>query len=715
MADSTVEHHLLQELTEVIRKRIWYSALFFILVVTSVAIWTYRQKEIYEAKATIIIDIQPPRVLAIREVVELGAGSFWSNKEYYETQYKIISSRKIAKLAVERLGLSKDVRFLGLEGVKGEELERRLADVDPVQVLRDCLSVEPVHESRVVKVIARHHYPDLARAIANTVAEVYRDQNLAYRSVATENAAGDLSRQFLELKQKLEAAEERFAKFRNENGIIMPGIDEQVAIKTDEIQYISKTLHEITTDLEKLSARLTSIGSHDDIDTLMGLNEVLQNPLIAKYKESLVDLQTEKIRLGLTFLDRHPKIQAVERQIDTLNKIMAKEVRAIVGALERQRRALEETRRRLVARLNAAKAEAKRLDGLRLDYEKLRREVEENRSLYDMVVKRLRETSLSSEIQTNNVRILDRALLPKFPVKPRRALNLTLGLLFGLLGGIMFGFVVDYFDQNIYTREDIEKLGVPFLGIAPEVAQVDDKAEDADLYILEHPKSAAAEAARVVHTNLVFSKPEGEVRRIVVSSASPREGKTHTAINIAFTMAMSGRRTLLVDSDMRRPRIHGVFGVSRRNGLSNLIIGKTDFDSAIVPTKVENLDFLPCGPIPPNPAELLQTEGFVGLLDRLGEIYDCVVLDSPPILAVADPLIIGQLSDGVLLVISAGSTSREMAFRSIQAIRDVNAPILGAVLNKVDLERGRGRGYYYYRSGYRGYYYSASETTEGEA
>ncbi|MBM4319010.1 MAG: CpsD/CapB family tyrosine-protein kinase, partial [Deltaproteobacteria bacterium] len=254
----------------------------------------------------------------------------------------------------------------------------------------------------------------------------------------------------------------------------------------------------------------------------------------------------------------------------------------------------------------------------------------------------------------------------------------------------------------------------PFLGIAPEVKSAGREAKEVislpDLYIIKHPRSSAAECVRLVRTNLLFANPGGEVSRLVISSASPREGKTHTALNIAISMAQSGKKTLLVDSDMRRPRLHKVFGQDNSTGLSTLTVGKAEPDEAICPTEVENLFFLPCGPLPPNPAELLQTEQLKKMLQALGERFERMIFDSPPIMAVADPLILSQLTDGVILVVRSGVSTRDVVFRSVQALRDVNAHVLGAVLNGVDLTKPYyGRYYHYYRRSYTSGYHSNDE------
>lgn len=715
---------VLRETLGILRKQIWYSLLFFALVVSGVALWTFRQTPKYEASATLIIDTQPPRVFAnLHEVVELGTGSFWSNKEYYETQYKVIASRSIAERVVERLELDTDPVFLGRPVQAPADGKAAEPGPDAVDLVRTGLQVEPLPDTRVVRLKYRHSVAEMAQKVVNTVARVYQEANLDYRNVATVDANRELGTQLREAKGKLEDSEDRLARFKQENGIIISNIDTQLNIIADKLQTTSAALNATESEREKLEARLGRIRSMNLEKDWGSLDEVLASPLLARLKESYLKLNQEKIQLSVDFLEKHPRMKTVDDQLTLVRKSIDDEVHLIISSLERNLAALQDTEAATRARLRKVEDEARRLEGLRNTFERLKREAQENGSLYEMVVARLRETSLTGQVDSNNIRILDLALLPTTPVAPRTRLNLAMALLFGLLGGIGFALLMEYLDRSIRSREEVEAFGIPFLGIAPEVKEKGkagekeegkkgkgkdkDKVVAPDLYILKHPRSSAAESVRLVRTNLLFANPGGEVSRLVVSSASPREGKTHTALNIAISMAQSGKRTLLIDSDMRRPRLHKVFGVENIAGLSNLIVGKARADEVVLETGVDNLSFLPCGPLPPNPAELLQTEQLKALLRELGSTYERLILDSPPIMAVADPLILSQLTDGVILVIRSNVSTRDVVFRSVQALRDVNARILGAVLNGVDLTKPYyGKYYHYYRRGYGSGYHS---------
>ncbi len=303
-------------------------------------------------------------------------------------------------------------------------------------------------------------------------------------------------------------------------------------------------------------------------------------------------------------------------------------------------------------------------------------------------------------LHVSNVRILDRARPSGRPVRPDVPRSLTLAIVFGLLAGVGLALGAEYLDRSLATQEEVEeKLGVTFLGIVPRIEQAD--GEVAELAVHRHPSCAAAECLRSLRTNLVFMSPDRPLRTILVTSSGPGEGKTTTAISLALTMAASGTRVVLVDADMRRPRVHRIFGSSNQAGLSSAVVGESRLADVVKTTEVPNLSVVPCGPVPPNSAELLHTSAFERLLGEIAAAFDLVIVDSPPVGVVADAAIMATHVDGTLLVVKAGRTSRDLARRAVRQLRDVKANVLGAVLNDLDLQDQRyGQYAYYYRYGY---------------
>jgi capsular exopolysaccharide synthesis family protein len=300
------------------------------------------------------------------------------------------------------------------------------------------------------------------------------------------------------------------------------------------------------------------------------------------------------------------------------------------------------------------------------------------------------------------VRILDRAEAPEEPVRPNPLRNIGLAMLLGGVAGVALAFLLEMLDATVTTREHVEeRLGLPFLGIIPTIEREKDDIVR-DLFVHAHPQSVAAECLRSIRTNLLFMSPDRPLRTILVTSSGPGEGKTTTATSLAEIMADGGNRVLLVDADMRRPRLHKVFGFTPQHGLSSLILGEGRLGDVVHATGIANLSVLTCGSVPPNPAELLHAQGFKGILAEASEKFDRVIIDSPPAGVVADAVVVSTHVDGTLLVLKARETSRDAAMRTIRALGDVNARIFGAVLNDLDLEDGRYGQYYsqYYQYGY---------------
>ncbi len=361
------------------------------------------------------------------------------------------------------------------------------------------------------------------------------------------------------------------------------------------------------------------------------------------------------------------------------------------------------------------KKEAIELSKIEVEYKPLQRSAEQEDKMYGIIAARQKEIDITGPMKTNNVRVLERAIVPGVPVRPKPVQNLLLGLMIGLGTGIGLAFAIEALDNTLKTQQDVEQfLGTPVLGLVPvigaspgaEAVQQGDNLRERDLGVFLDPKSVAAECCRSIRTNILFMSPDRPLKTMVVTSPSPQEGKTTTAINLGVTMAEAGGRVLIVDTDMRRPRLHRSFGVPNQTGISTVIVGKATLEEAIKHTDVPNLDVLPCGPVPPNPSELLHTDRFGVVLADLAKLYDRIILDSPPTSAVTDPAVLGNLADGVVLVIKAGETTREAAMHARRQLATAKARLFGVVVNAIDFSNPAYGYEYYYRNYYRyGYTY----------
>ena len=405
-------------------------------------------------------------------------------------------------------------------------------------------------------------------------------------------------------------------------------------------------------------------------------------------------------------------ILALQEELNSLQSRKSNEIGRIVDALYNEYKVALAKEYSLKNALNQQKGESLAMNVKAIDYNVLKRQAESSREMYDILVKRFKETSITEDIKTGNIRIVDLAEIPRTPVKPKKAQNLILGLIVGLALGVGLAFFLEYLDNTIKVPDDIKNiLKLPYLGPVPAIAAAEggvgngERNPADDLVSHLSPKSTASEAYRGIRTSILFSSAEQAPQVLIVSSSGPREGKTITSANIAITMAQAGNRVVILDCDMRRPRVHKIFSLSRDRGMSNLLVGNDVLDNVVIRTDIPNLDVIPSGPIPPNPSEVLSSQRMVDLIGVLRGRYDRVIIDTPPITAVTDAVILSKIVDGVVLIVRAGVAHRELVRNAVEQLRQVNAHILGAVLNGVDM----GRDSYYY---YQYYYYYYGEDGE---
>lgn len=714
----------LRDYVGIVLKRRWVVAIFFGIVVSSAALWVWREPNLYRASATLEISPNAPRYLGsgVQEIGETGNGMYWQTKEFFETQYQIIRSRSVAGRVVDRLGLATDLRFLGVDRIEDPERRRLMLErIDPVSRVQSRVRVDPVKDSRIVRLSIQDTDPKRAALIANAYAEAYIQYNLDRRIDTTRAASTWLSDQLGDLKVQLEKSEVTLHEFKRDNDILAASFEDRKTIASQRIVALNDTLTRVRTRRAELEARARTLADarrrveQGDTEALESIPAVAGSSTLATLKLQLLTARQEQAAAYERYLDQHPRRAEVDTKVELAQRAVDAEVRKLVRVAEAELREVADTEHELTGLIAGAQREAFEVNKREVDYRRLAREQENNQRLYDIVLQRLKEADLAAMLRTNNVQLLDSALVPKLPVKPNRKVILLVAVLIGLAGGVGLAVLFEQLDSSVKTHDDVEKeLGLPFLGIVPTIREEGqeqlsegERGRNRDLHSHRRPKSSVAECVRSVRTNLLFMTPDKPLRRLLVTSSSPQEGKTTVATNIAIAMAQSGSRVLLVDSDMRRPRVHRAFGLPNDVGLSSAILQQTRLDEAVQQTVVPNLSVLACGPIPPNPSELLHTARFKQLVQEMEGRFDRVIFDSPPVAAVTDALVLAAEVDGVVLVIKSGRTPRELAVRTRHALDDVNARIFGVVLNDVDLER-RGYGYYYYYQRY-GYYYGENK------
>jgi capsular exopolysaccharide synthesis family protein len=519
-----------------------------------------------------------------------------------------------------------------------------------------------------------------------------------------------------------QAAEEAVVAY--ERNVSVGTLENEKKVVSSAIIDGERELEQLRAKIDAASAKLAAIKrAKDGADAFnVGVSEVIDNPFIRQLKVEYVEVQGELARLSVDYLDKHPAVKALEARLSTLQKMAEKEVKSIVEAARKELDQLMVSKNKLEERIADFRQRDAARSNTEVEYDRLVATRDQAKEAYAKVQKRLIETQMSGQIRVNNVHILDAARTPVVPVKPNLRVNMALAILLGIFGGVAVAFGVEFLDNTVKSREDVEELfAEPFLGTVPSLRPerrgrrgeepYDGKRE---LFVYYRPRSVVAEFTRAIRTNLMFMSPEKPLRVLMVTSPSPQEGKTTVAVNLAINMAANGGRTIIVDTDLRRPRVHGAFGIKALTGVSNYLISDAPVTQFTRSTEVENLDILPCGPCPPNPAELLHASRFRALIDELLQHYETVIFDSPPVNVVTDAQIIGNIVDGVVLVAKCGKTRRDALRHAQRQLSSVNARILGCVLNDVDIE-SRGYGGYYAMGRYAYGYTEARDDAERPA
>ncbi|MEM1030025.1 MAG: polysaccharide biosynthesis tyrosine autokinase [Myxococcota bacterium] len=720
-------------------RKYWATSLaVFVLVVAGTVFFTMGQKRIYEAEATVMFDPSPPRPLGSRveSVVDMGAGTYWNNQEYYETQYAILQSRRVALAVVNDQALHRDAAWLANlpEDASLPEEEGAASDqeVDPdlaAEILRGRLSVQPVIDSRLATVRYQDASPERAQRVLAAVVDTYIEQNLENALASTTSAADWLARQLDSLKTDLESSEIDLHDYKTKNDILSVAFDDKSTMLGEQLSQINHELTRVRAQLQEANARYRQLArARDDDPQRIDSHELLRSPLMGTLRADHAQaLSEKKALLGENKGPKHPEVQAADARVRAAEKAILKEVDNVKRAYAADVAVLSSHAGGLMSMLDAAKKQAHEHNLLEIEYKRLNRARENTEKLYSLVLERMKESDLTRMLRVNNVSIVDRPLVPGAPVRPRVTLQLLVGLLLGLALGVGASFGRSLLDRTIKVPEDIEEgLSLTVLGLLPQSAKMKAGAAEGaarrfrgrraptgrkpELVVHDEPMGGVAEAARAIRTNLMFMEPDTPYETLLVTSAGPSEGKTTVACCIAITLAQAGQRVVLVDCDLRRPRIRRVFDVEATDGgLTSVLLGEP-LDQSTFETSVPGLTVLPAGPVPPNPAELLHTERFKSLLDDLKGRFDRVILDSPPVVAVTDPTILSTLVDGCVLVVRANQTKKNLALHAVRSLRAVGDNVSGVVLNAVDFSRSE-YAYSYYEKG--AYYGRAADDVGG--
>lgn len=684
-----------------IRRRLWWLLAILAAAVGAAVLVTMLDTPRYTAVASVQINAQSDRVLDKDEDV-VGTQD-WDVERFLNTQLDILKSRALAVRVAQRLKLQGDEAFFRAMEVAppAPGTAPRAAREGTIGLLAANLDIDLPATSRIASVAFESADPEISARVANAFVDEFIQANLQRRYDSSAYARDFVSTQLATAKDRLEASERELNAYARQAGLIRtrdPGSDDESGSDAGSVTTASLLQLNAAANQAR-AARITAEGRWQAISAgpLLRSREVLSDPtvqgLIAKRAAAEAALREERSR----HLEDHPDVDRLKAELAGLNEqvlAVANNVRASVrndydAALSAER-ALE---RQVVSLKGDTLAEQDRA----VRYNTLAREADTNRTIYDGLLQRFKELNASAGISASNIAVIDRAEAPLSPSSPNLARNLLLGLLAGLALCALVVFATLQFDDAVRVPEDVErKLALPLLGVIPAVGGGIAEA-------LSDPKAPISEAYNALRGSLLHSTTEGLPEVMLVTSAQASEGKTTTSQALAIALARIGKRVLLVDADMRRPSIHRMAGTRNERGLSSLLTSQDGLETAVVPSGQPGLTLLTSGPIPPSPTELISSMRLRALLDEMAAAYDAVVIDSPPILGLADSPALSALVDGVIVVVEADRGRRGLLRAALRRLRSMRPILLGAVLTKFDASSGANRYSDYYGSSYYEY------------
>ncbi len=711
----------LRDYWKVIVKRRWIIVALFLIVLVATAVGTFTMEPIYRGTTSVQINKESPQVMDFKDMFSVN---MW-DQDYYQTQYKLLESRSLAKRVIQTLKLSEHPDFqpgpetpfqkwksdilrpiLGLFTFSKKKLASEKDSSESkketalINQFLSRLKIEPIRNSRLVKVHFDSNNPELCAQVPNTLAMNYIQQSVESRFIATEQVKEWLSKQLGDLKAKVERADETLQAFGLKHDII--SLEEKENVTLQRLNELNESLTKAEADRMAREA-LYKQARDKNFDML---TSILENKLVMDLKQSYIQLEAQYMKLSGTFKPDYPEMVRLKNQMEALQKRMDFEIGRIVGGIRNDYDLSLRRETLLRHAFEQQKAKVMEMKEKSIQYNILKREADTNKELYKGLLQRMKEAGVSAGLTVSNIQVVDQAEIPTRPYKPNRQLNLLLAAVVGLFLGVGLAFFFEYLDNTVKTPEDVEQMiRLPSFGMVPEISNGRrNRLEKGASYPVElithrHPKSILSEAYRNVRTSILLSFSEKPPKKIAITSPNPVEGKTTTVINTAIALSQTGAQVVIVDTDMRKPRVHHIFNGADGTGLSNFLSGNADLASIVKKTEVPNLYYIPSGPIPPNPSELLGSNRFKNMMGALEKKFDHVLLDTPPVLGFADSLILSSCVDGVVLVVLGGKTPKETLQRAKEVLFQVNAKILGVVINRVDVQRGN-YGYYYYKYHY---------------
>jgi capsular exopolysaccharide synthesis family protein len=679
------------------------------LIFAAVMIRTITKTPVYESVARLQIDPSRSSNLGLDDIIKEKLGSGDSSNRL-QTEVQVIQSDTVAMRVIDTLGLAKIPAFAGksaaTERVTNPSLMSPTARERLLNRFRTSLIVKAVPNTSIVEVRFRSSDPKLATEVANSITDCYMERTLQTHYEGTMQVSNWLSKQMEDLQKKAVEAQEKLADFQKKNSILATGVDDNDNIVTDRLKLLNEQLTQAEADriVKEARYRMAATGNPELIAN------VVPSTTLQVLRTQEADLKAQLAQLNSKFGGGYPKVHELQTQLSRMDGAISTEISNVGKRLEAEYQSAAKTEALLRSQFNEQKDKAYQLNEHAVQYAVLKHDVENGRELYDTLQLKLKMAGVSAGLSSSFINVVDRAEIPAKPVEPKPMLNYALGLLGGLLVGFILVLLVESLDDTLSSSEELElSTGLPVLCSVPvdhltapsKILQGANETEKALLpsapLLLNHPRSHAAEAFRGLRTALLLSSPDRQPKVITVVSSVASEGKTTVSSNLGVTFAQRGESVLLIDADLRRSAMHTQFGLpNSRYGTSTVLTQGMNDQAVVTPIEsLPNLHFMPAGPHPPNPGELLGSKRMIELLETMSLKYDRIIVDTPPVLAVADSLALANVSDAVVLVVRSGVARKKAVLRVRNLLHRANSNVVGAVFNCVNLQLEQ---YYYTKS-----------------
>lgn len=727
----------LREYLHVLLKRKWWVIATFSIISLAGALYTFTRTPIFRTSATLqITQDNPGSQVSVDEKLSKLTGSD-SVEKFQQTQYKILQSWSLAQRVFQALNLKDKPDFQALKEKNPEKTEAQLEEA-MVGLLMKNIEVTPVKNSYLVEVAFKSPDRSLPQKVVNAIADEYMYLSIDRRNESFALVRKWLDKQLKEMGAKVQEAQKKLYKFGQKTDIYT--LDDKENVIVQKFIDLSGLLTKAQAEKMAKEAQYQQIKTKGPDAPL-----IVNNPLVASLRQQLVAQQAKVSAMQKVFRGEHPDLLAERANLAELQGRLKAEIQRLQESVKADYEAAKRTETLLSDSFADQKKQMAKLQDNLTDFQILKRDAQTNEQLYQALLARVKEANIAGTMVPSNVAIIDPGRLPDNPFKPKNSRDLALAMVLGLTLGVGLAFLMEHLDDSIKSLDDLEKAcSLPSLGAVPRLSnngngrlslsrpkkskwtgiwrylpqvqhgdQGSTAIADRDLIVYKQPKSHITEAIRHIHTSLMLSSSGQPPVAIMLTSANPNEGKTMLCANLAQAYALNDRQAVLIDCDLRKPRLHQIFQMDSQPGLSNYLTGSASLEDILRPTAIPNLTLISSGTRPPSPANLLDSEIFKELITQLRQQFRHIIIDTPPVLGFADARSISVLVDGVLLVTKYNSTHKSASRQAHQLLSQVHAPILGAVLNYVGAHGQTYGGYYYYYHHYKYYskYYDDQRTS----